>query len=77
MSMTAQTYYEGITHIVELSSDPSNNCDLCSFRIRSNIAESINHYIKEHGYKLLHVGQQTSRDQDGNLFQLTEALVGK
>ena len=39
--------------------------------------ESINHYISAHGYKLLHVGQQTSRDSMGNPWQLTVALLCK
>jgi hypothetical protein len=39
--------------------------------------ESVNHYLKEHGYKLLHVGQETSSDGEGNLWQKTAAVIGK
>lgn len=28
------------------------------------LAESINHYINEHGYRMLHVGTETSRDDE-------------
>jgi hypothetical protein len=30
-----------------------------------------------HGYELIHVGQQTGRDQAGHPWQMTVAVVGK
>ncbi len=74
--MTPQNRYEGISHVVQLNSDYGKPCEHCSFPIGSDLSAFINHYINEHGYKLLHVGQETAR-AEGNLFQLTVALVGK
>jgi len=76
--MTTHNYYEGINHVVHINSDESKGCEHCGFRIGPhNLAESINHYINDHGYKLLHVGQESSNDSMGNPFQLTVALLGK
>ena len=33
--------------------------------------------MEVHGYELLHIGQQTGRDQASNPWQNTVALVGK
>jgi hypothetical protein len=76
--MATQNYYEGVNHVVYISTDESKGCDHCDFRVGfENFAESINHYIDAHGYKLLHVGQESSRDINGNPFHLTVAVVGK
>ena len=75
--MTTQNYYEDVKHVVHVSSDEGKSCEHCDFRFGSDIAESINHYIDDHSYKLLHVGQETSRDNMGNPFQITVALLGK
>jgi len=42
-----------------------------------NVAAQISHYVEMHGYELLHVGQQTGRDQAGHPWQTTVAIVGK
>ena len=76
--MNNQYYYEGIKQVVQISNDEGKNCEHCDFRVGlDNFAESINHYINDHEYKLLHVGQQTSRDDAGNPWQLTAAVLGK
>lgn len=76
--MSNQNYYEGINHVVHISTDEGKSCEHCDFRVGlENFAESINHYINDHGYKLLHVGQESSRDFEGNPFQLTAATLGK
>lgn len=76
--MARQDYYENINHVVHISTDENKGCEHCTFRIGSeNFAESINHYITDHGYRLLHVGQETSLDSRGNPFQLTVAILGK
>lgn len=36
----------------------------------------VNHYL-EHGYTLLHVGQETSTDDEGNPWHSTVAVLGK
>jgi hypothetical protein len=40
-----------------------------------DIGKEIQHYL-EHGYKLLHVGQETSYDDDGKPWHSTVAVVG-
>jgi len=40
------------------------------------IDERINHLLK-HGYKLLHVGQETTTDPDGKPWHTTVAILGK
>ena len=76
--MTPANYYEGIKHVVQISTSIGTSCEHCDFPIGTdNFAESINHYIEQHGYKLLHVGTETDRDSDGNPWQSTVALLGK
>jgi hypothetical protein len=41
-----------------------------------DLAEEINHYLT-HGYKLLHVGQQTADGPDGKAWHSTIAVMGK
>ena len=41
-----------------------------------NVAESINHLVQKHNFKLLHVGQESSLDSDGNPWQSTVAMLG-
>jgi len=33
--------------------------------------------VLQHGYKLLHVGQQTTEDSHGKIWQTTVAILGK
>lgn len=65
--------YEGITHIVHISTHISTGCEHCTHTIGGdNFTESVNHYIKQHGYKLLHVGSES-----GNNLTMTVAILGK
>ena len=76
--MPTKNYYEGVRHLVEINSDETKGCEHCAFSVGpTNFAESINHFIEQHGYKLLHIGPQTTRDEMGNLWHLTVAIVGK
>jgi len=75
--MATKDIYEGIKHIVYISNDEGKSCEHCSFRLGSDLAASINHYINDHGYKILHTGQESSRDDNGNPWQITVALLGK
>jgi hypothetical protein len=72
-----QSNYDGIQHVVHISTNIGEICNECTKRIGlDTIAESINHYI-EHGYKLLHVGTETSHDKNGNPWHSTVAILGK
>lgn len=73
---------ENVKRTVEISSNIGQGCDHCdewvgaSMRGNGGVATSINHYIEAHGYKLLHVGSQTSRDDEGKPWHSTVAILG-
>jgi hypothetical protein len=64
--------------VVHISTDVSGPCKECGTRVGGEeFAEAVNHYIGAHHYRLLHVGSQSSVDQDGKPFQMTVAVLGK
>jgi hypothetical protein len=76
--MAAEHLFEGITHVVSLSTDEGKGCEHCDTQVGSeDFTGSINHYIEQHGYKLLFIGQESSRDYEGNPWQIIVAIVGK
>lgn len=75
--------YEGIRHVVHISTNISTSCEHCSKSVggypgdgEHSLAESINHYIEKHGYKLLHLGTETSHDTEGKPWHSTIAVLG-
>jgi hypothetical protein len=76
--MPQENYFKGINHVVYISTNIGTTCEHCDTSIGiDNYANSINHYIKAHGYKLLHVGTETGEDYQGNPHHSTIAIVGK
>ncbi len=75
-------YYDGIMHVVYISTNIGTCCEHCDEPIGlagpgdHRLAESINHYIEKHGYKLLHVGTETTGDSEGSPWHTTVALLG-
>lgn len=76
--------YDDVKHVIELSSSITGGWNgVCNEgcgapRQRydySCIEEQINHLIQAHGYKLLHVGQQTDTGGEGNYLS-TVAILG-
>ncbi len=65
-------------HIIHISTGLSKGCEHCHFNIGGpgNLQESVNHYLHEHGYKLIHVGQETTGDESSP-WHTTVAVVGK
>jgi len=64
-------------HVVHIDTAISKGCEHCNFSIGGDrLAESVNHYIEQHGYKLLHVGSETIGDSS-TPWQTTVAIVGK
>ncbi|MFA5907297.1 MAG: hypothetical protein WC815_00815 [Vicinamibacterales bacterium] len=63
-----------------LSTDVGRGCEHCGesvgFNDSGDLAPSINHYIEQHGYSLLHVGQQSSNGNDGKPYHHTVAVLG-
>lgn len=64
--------------VVTVSTNIGQKCDECDYWVdgAEKFDEGVNHYIQEHGYKLLHVGSQTSHADDG-LWHSTVAVLGK
>ena len=86
--MAKQSTGPGYTHLlktVQLSSAIGKACEECLPKDSPDYLDSapddvgaqINHYLEVHGYELIHVGQQTGRDQAGHPWQTTVAVVGK
>ncbi|HXT69381.1 MAG TPA: hypothetical protein VN700_06490 [Vicinamibacterales bacterium] len=74
----SNSLYEGITNVVEISSNIGRGCQHCDqFVGLEKFAESITHYITKHGYRLLHVGTQSELGDDGKPLHHTVAIVGK
>lgn len=64
--------------VVTVSTDIGQKCNHCDFWIGlENFDASVNHYIEKHGYRLLHVGSQTSHAQEGGLWHSTVAVLGR
>ncbi len=71
--------YPGIQTIVTVSSEWSGiSCIHCGFNegYRHEVTMLANHYIQEHGYQLLHVGQETARADEWVVFHHTVAVLG-
>jgi hypothetical protein len=70
-----------VKKVVHLKSSVLSPCQVCTEGIdtggrNDHIAAAINHYL-QHGYKLLHVGQETEYTPEGQLYQATVAVLGK
>ncbi len=65
--------------VIELRSDHHASCPECGgpqTHMDASMEEKINHVLS-HGYKILHIGQETSRADTGDLWQTTVAILGK
>ncbi len=71
----------GVQEVIGVSGNVIKQCPHCrggfSFSDPPDVGERINHFLKQHGYKLLHVGQQTVESSNGDLWQTTVAILGK
>ena len=64
--------------VAKVSSDIMARCPDCVTQLDGtrDFAAAVNHLLA-HGYALLHVGQETTRDTLGNPWQTTIAVLGK
>lgn len=68
----------GVKRVVHISTGIGEGCKHCTERIGTDrFAESVNHYIEKHGYKLLHVGTESDRYTEGEVAYMTVAVLGK
>lgn len=51
--------------------------DTDSFYNDDHLTADANHLIQAHGWQLLHVGQDTTTDADGNPWQRTTMVLGE
>lgn len=72
-------HYEGVQEVIQISTNISKGCKHCSEGIggEDNLAHSINHFINNHEYKLLHVGTETTYTDEGKLWYSTIAVLGR
>lgn len=69
--------YAGISNIAQVRSGAVEACSACnsSLDATEDFAGAVNHYLG-HGYMLLHVGQQTSKTEEG-VWTETVAILGR
>ncbi len=69
---------EKVKEVVQVNSSFWKCCKYCSALKLSedSVEEQINHYLR-HGLKLLHVGTESSRSPEGEVWQSTVAVLGK
>lgn len=66
-----------VKHVIKLSTNVSMGCQVCGDRQEAeDIDTSINHYLQQHGAKLLHVGAESYRGEDGRTASQTVAMIG-
>lgn len=65
-----------VQRTIELSSNIHRGCDHCNESFTENVSEGINHLISAHGYRLLHVGTESTLAQDGSPYHTTVAILG-
>ncbi len=64
--------------VIKLSSDRTfGSCDICKESFSDELDEVANHYVQQHGFAFVHVGQETTNDQSGKPWQMTVIIVGK
>ncbi len=69
---------QDISSIVRISTNEGIQCRHCTTSIGlDKFEESVNHYIEQHGYRLLHVGMETSDSDVGSPWHSTVAVLGK
>lgn len=66
-----------VSNVIHVSTNIGRGCPICSdkFLGLEDFADSVNHCLS-HGCVLLHVGQETSRDDEGHLWHSTVAVLG-
>jgi len=69
---------QNVKEVVQVSSSFWKCCKYCSTLKMSedSVEEQVNHYLR-HGLKLLHVGTESSRTPEVEIWQSTVALLGK
>ncbi|OGO02667.1 MAG: hypothetical protein A2Y59_06380 [Chloroflexi bacterium RBG_13_52_14] len=73
--MPTTNQYEGIKHIARITTNFEDTCEHCKEHF-IDPATATNHYIKEHGYKILYIGPES--DISGmEHYHWTVTILGK
>ena len=68
---------EDTKDVIKLSSNIYSGCKHCDDKMGDSIEDQIGHYVQAHGYRLLHVGQESDHAPDGTgLWHSTVAVLG-
>jgi hypothetical protein len=69
---------QDVKEVVEVSSSFWKTCKYCSaLKLSDDSVEAqVNHYLG-HGLKLLHIGTQSSRTAEGEIWLSTVAVLGR
>lgn len=75
--MSEESIYTGVQKVAQVYSGTGEACSECRSPLDATVdfGGAVNHYL-DHSYKLLHVGQQTTRADEG-LWQETVAILGR
>ena len=71
-----ENIYNGIKEVMQITTESITQCQPCLY-LPKNLADAINHYISNHGYRLLHIGSDSGTDSEGNIVSNIIALLGK
>jgi hypothetical protein len=67
-----------IGRVVHISTSTVARCHFCEKVIggSDNFESSTEHYMTQHGFRILHIGTETSRTPNGELWHSTVAVLG-
>lgn len=64
-------------HLIQVDGNTSTGCQFCKYSIDSRrFPDGANHYLQQHGMRVIGAGQQTSRDYDGQPYSYPFVLLG-
>ncbi|HEY2881750.1 MAG TPA: hypothetical protein VGJ15_04940 [Pirellulales bacterium] len=75
----ANDKFEGVERVIAVRSNIGDRCKVCDAPIgfsNNGFTDSINHYITEHDFRLLHIGTETEGGENNSLWQVTVAILG-
>jgi len=72
---TATELLKDIKRVVHIDSETRDACPVCDVGVQASFEESVNHLLG-HGYQLLHIGQESARNEAGDRWQRTVAVLG-
>ncbi len=70
---------DAVKEIKVVSTNIYSGCPFgCNIPYNGESFESnVNHYLQEHGYNLIHIGQETSTDAEGKPYHSTVAVLSR